>query len=261
MHHGRAEHEEAGVARARTVGGDSTTPASHPAGILRQAVTDVAPLIAGYLPFGFVLGATIADSDVPNLAGWASSPLVFAGASQLAIIQLLDSGAGIIVVVATALVINLRHLMYSGAIAPYFRDTPLWWRLAAPHLMADPTYSLAAVRFPQLPDKRSQRLYWSAFGSMLLVAWSAMTAAGILLGAQLPASLSFELAVPLVFFALLVPTVTDRPTLAAAMVGGLVTVAAHGLPLHLGLITGALSGVVAGLALDTSAPDRSENST
>lgn len=243
------------MSRVGMVGGVPTADAAV-AGALRRALADALPLVAGYLPFGFVLGATIADSDVPNFAGWASSPLIFAGASQLALIQLLDSGAALAVVVATALVINLRHVMYSGAIAPYFRDTPLWWRLAAPHLMTDPTYSLATIRFPQLPDRRSQRVYWSAFGCFLLCCWSAMTAGGILLGTELPEWLNLELAVPMVFLALLMPTVTDRPTMAAAIVGGLATVAAHGLPLHLGLITGALSGVAAGVALDSSASDR-----
>lgn len=223
----------------------------------RRALADALPLVAGYLPFGFVLGATIADSAVPNVAGWASSPIIFAGAAQLAVIDLLDAGAAIPVIVATAWVINARHLMYSGAIAPYFRGTPLWWRLAAPHLMVDPTYSLAAVRFPDMESKRDQRIYWAAFGGFVWVCWSAMTAAGIVLGARLPAALDLGLAVPLVFVALLIPTVTDRPTLAAAIVGGAVTVAAQGLPLHLGLITGAISGVVAGLLLE----DRAESGT
>jgi predicted branched-subunit amino acid permease len=219
---------------------------------------DALPLIAGYAPFGFVLGATIADSGVPNLIGWASSPLVFAGASQLAIINLLDDGAALPVIVLTGLIINLRHLMYSGAIAPYFQGTPLWWRLAAPFVMADPVFTLAAVRFPELQTLRRQRIYWSVLGSTVFVWWSVLTALGVLLGTQLPAGLNLELAVPLVFLALLVPSVTDRPTLAAAIVGGLVTVAAEPLPLHLGLIVGALCGVVAGVLLDGLAADGSD---
>lgn len=209
----------------------------------------------GYLPFGLVLGATIAESSVPDLIGWATSPLIFAGAAQLAVVDLLDTGAALAVVVATALVINARHLMYSAAIAPWFRGTPLWWRLTAPHLMADPVYTFAAARFPGLPSQRSQRVYWATVGLTGWTAWSLMTAAGILLGARLPEGLDLQLAVPLVFLALLVPAVTDRPTLAAAVVGGLATVAAEGLPLHLGLLVGALCGVAAGVLLDGHAED------
>lgn len=217
-----------------------------------QAVADGLPLMVGYLPFGVVLGATIAASDVPDLAGWASSPLLFAGAAQLAMIELLDSGAALPVVVATALVINARHLMYSGAIAPYFAGTPLWWRLAAPFVMVDPVYTMAAVRFPEIADTAGQRRYWATLGLVLLAWWSTVTAAGVVLGARLPSSLDLSLAVPLVFLALLVPAVVDRPTLTAAAVGGTVTVAANGLPLHLGLLTGALCGVIAGVVAETA---------
>ena len=224
--------------------------------VARRALSDAAPLIAGYLPFGFVLGATIADSDVPNLPALASSPIVFAGAAQLALVELLDSGAALAVVVATALVINARHVMYSGAMAPWFDGMPSWFRITAPHLMVDPVYTFAAVRFPQLPDARARMRYWMALGLTVWVAWTAMTAAGVVLGASLPENLDLSLAVPLVFVALLVPTVVDRPTLAAAVVGGLVTVAASGLPLHLGLLVGALSGVAVGVALDDGGGER-----
>lgn len=242
---------ERGGQRGAEAGGTRTSRS-----VVRQGLADVLPLMLGYLPFGLVLGATIAESSVPDVIGWATSPLIFAGAAQLAVVDLLDAGAALGVVVATALVINARHLMYSAAIAPWFRGTPLWWRLAAPHLMADPVYTFAAARFPGLASQRSQRVYWLTVGLVGWACWSLMTAAGILLGAQLPAGLDLGPAVPLVFLALLVPAVTDRPTLAAAVVGGLATVAAEGLPLQLGLLVGALCGVAAGVLLDGYADDR-----
>ena len=197
-----------------------------------------------------MLGATIAASSVPDLAGWASSLLIFAGAAQLATIDLLDTGAAVAVVILTALVINLRHVMYSGGLAPWFREQPPSFQVAGPYLLADPVYSLATLRFPSYPDARTRRIYYLALGTLLLLAWVTMTGAGILLGNVLPDDLELAVAVPLVFLALVVPMVEDRPTLAAAIVGGLATIAADGLPLHLGLVAGSLAGVAAGLALD-----------
>jgi predicted branched-subunit amino acid permease len=216
----------------------------------RRALADAAPIIVGYLPFGLVLGATIARSSLASEIGWASSPLLFAGASQLAAIDLIDSGAAAIVVVATALVINLRHVMYSGGMSPWFRDAGLKWQLLAPYFLSDPVYTMAATRFPELPDSSSRRRYYLAFGITLWVAWLTMTAGGIVVGGALPHSLPLDLAVPLTFVALLVPAVSDRPTLVAAIVGGAVAVGAHGLPLHLGLLAGAVAGFVAGVAAD-----------
>lgn len=217
---------------------------------VRRAVLDTAPLVLGYLPFGLVLGATIEASSVPTAAGWASSLLIFAGASQLATIGLLDAGAAVAIVILTALVINLRHVMYSGAMAPWFRGEPTAWQIAAPFVLADPIYSLSILRFPEMPEPRTRRIYYATLGGLLLTAWIVLTGAGIVLGNVLPDDIELAVAIPLVFLALLVPMVEDRPTLAAAVVGGLVTIAAVEVPLHLGLIIGAISGVAAGLLLD-----------
>lgn len=227
-----------------------STTASTTSTPVRRAVVDATPIVLGYLPFGLIMGTTIARSPIHDAVGWASSPLMFAGASQLAAIELIDAGAGAIVVLATALVINLRHVMYSGGMAPWFRDAPRPFRLGAPYLLADPVYTMSALRFPELPDARARRRYYLTLGLVLFVGWSSMTAGGIVVGAALPEGLGLDLAVPLTFVALLVPAVEDRPTLVAALVGALVALVAHGLPLQLGLLAGAVAGIAAGVVAD-----------
>jgi predicted branched-subunit amino acid permease len=69
-------------------------------------------------------------------------------------------------------------------------------------------------------------------------------------GAQLPESWSLDFAVPLVFVALLAVAVRSRPAAAAALVGGIVAVAAQDAPYQLWMIIGAVSGVVAGVFTD-----------
>jgi predicted branched-subunit amino acid permease len=223
---------------------------------VRQALADVAPLILGYIPFALVFGATVGASPVSDLAGWLSSPIVYAGASQLAMVELLGRGAAPAIVVLTVLVINLRHVMYSGSLAVWFRDEPLRWRLAAPYLLVDPVYTFAIVRFPRLETARDRRRYYVTLGAALLANWTLATGAGVVLGAQLPADVPFELAIPLVFLALLVPMLVDLPTIAAATVAAAVTITAHDAPLHLGLVIGAAAGMAAGMALDRHARDR-----
>ncbi len=216
----------------------------------RRAVADATPIVIGYLPFGLIMGTAIARSPINDVVGWASSPLMFAGASQLAAIELIDSGAAALVVVATALVINLRHVMYSGGLAPWFRDAPRSFQYAAPYLLADPVYTMSVLRFPDFPDSAARRRYYLAFGLFLFTGWLTMTAGGILVGGALPDGLGLDLAVPLTFIALMVPAIEDRPTLVAALVGGLAAVVADGLPLQLGLLVGALAGITAGVLAD-----------
>jgi predicted branched-subunit amino acid permease len=56
--------------------------------------------------------------------------------------------------------------------------------------------------------------------------------------------------VPLVFLVLLMPTLHDRAHIVAAAVSGVVAVVGTGLPLKLGIIAGALSGIAAGWAVE-----------
>jgi len=68
-------------------------------------------------------------------------------------------------------------------------------------------------------------------------------------GDAVPEQVPLGFAVPLTFLCLLVPTVTDRPTVAAAVVGGVVALAAAPLPANLGMPLGAAAGVLVGYAL------------
>ena len=82
------------------------------------------PWLAGVTPFGLVIGVSAAQADIPTLAGWLTGPAIYAGSSQVAAIEMLDAGTAPVVVVITALVINLRLILYSGAIATHWRGTP-----------------------------------------------------------------------------------------------------------------------------------------
>jgi predicted branched-subunit amino acid permease len=86
----------------------------------------MAPWLAGVAPFGLVIGVSAARADVPALAGWLTGPLIYAGRAQLTTIGMLDAGAAPIVVVAAALIISIRLIFYSAAMARHQRGTP-WW--------------------------------------------------------------------------------------------------------------------------------------
>jgi len=210
----------------------------------------VAPLLAGVVPFGLVVGVTAAGSVVGSVWGYASSVIIFAGAAQLATIQLLDTGAAVGVVILTGLVINVRHLMYSAALAPHFSEFPRASRFFLPYLMTDQVFAVSQVRFTAATDAVYQRWFYVGAGVTLWSSWQFASIAGILLGVEVPESWGLEFAIPLVFLVLLVPVVETRPGLIAAIVGGGVAVLAHGASLGLGLVLGAVAGVAAGVAAD-----------
>lgn len=218
---------------------------------VRAGGHDALAVIVAYLPFGLALGAAMAATGLPPLVAWASSPLLFGGAAQLLAVQLLDAGAGAGVVVAAALVVNARMLLYSASLAPHVAEWPARWRWAGAHLLADPVYAMAIGRFRRPDgggDAGSRLAYYFTVGLTLFVAWQLITGAGILLAGGLPPTVRLELAAPLTFLLLLAPMLTSRAPAVAAGVGAVVAVAASGLPLGLGLLVGATAGTVAGAA-------------
>jgi 4-azaleucine resistance transporter AzlC len=212
----------------------------------RRGVRDVSPLLLGIVPFGLVAGiaAIEAGLSVPQALGM--SVVVFAGASQLAAIELIGEGAPLSVIVATAVVINLRMLMYSASIAPYFASLPGRVRSGLAYLLTDQAYALSISRYRNAADADRVGYYLGA-ALTLWVVWQITTVAGALVQAGIPASLGLDFAVPLVFLALLVPAMEDGPTTVAGLVGGTVATVAAGLPLNMGLLVGASVGIGAGL--------------
>jgi len=217
---------------------------------LRDGVRDALPLLLGVAPFGLVAGIAAVNAGLDLGGAVAMSVVVFAGASQLAALELLGRDAPLAVVVATAAVINLRMLMYSASIAPYFRDFTGRWRAGLAYLLTDQAYALSVATY-RADDGVDRRAYYLGVALTLWVVWQVTTVAGVVVGTGVPDAWGLEFAVPLVFLALLVPAMEDRPSTVAGLVGGGIAVAAAGLPLNLGLLAGATAGVAGGLAAES----------
>jgi predicted branched-subunit amino acid permease len=85
--------------------------------------------------------------------------------------------------------------------------------------------------------------------------WQLCTLIGLLAGQSLGdiGALGLDFAMSVTFIGLVIPALKSRPMLAAALVAGIVAVLAYPLPNKLGLMAAALSGVIAGLVLETAA--------
>lgn len=203
----------------------------------------MAPVILPVAPFGLVLGLAIADSSVPNLSGWLSSSLMFGGAAQITAVGLLGQGAAALTVILATLTINARHVMYSAALAPRYRDQPRWFRLLGPYLMVDQVFALSVVRDD---EPENWRAYYLGAGLLAWVLWQVVTAVGIIVGPAIPAGVETGFVVPALFVSLTVPTLIDRPAVVAAVTAAVVTGATWQIPNRGGMLVGALVGVVAG---------------
>lgn len=210
---------------------------------------DMLPLFLGAVPFGVVIGVAVAESDVPDLAGWLSSSLVFGGAAQLTAISLLAAGAPALSAVAGALVVNARHVMYGAALVPRFRGQPRWFRWLGPYVLIDQVFALVSVR-DEAEDRAFWRSYYLGAGFLAWTMWQVVVAVGVLAGPVLPEGLSLEFAVPILFIGLVVPTLIRRPALVAAITAVAVTTMLHGIPNRGGMLVGGLVGVAVGTYVD-----------
>ena len=224
-----------------TTSSDSTAVES-----FRRGVVEVTPIVVGIIPFGLVAGVAAVDAGLGTEGAMALSVLVFAGASQLAAIELLGRDAPAVVVVLTVAVINLRMAMYSAAMAPVLGRYSRTGRLAVSYLLVDQVFALTVNRAATDDGPWHRLAYALGVGVPLWVVWQIDTFVGAMIGAALPSWLPLSAAVPLIFLALLVPAVTDRASLAAAVVSGVLATVFVDLPYNAGLLVGAFSGIAAG---------------
>lgn len=217
-------------------------------------VRAVSPILLGVVPFALVAGITAVNAGISPVQAVGMSVILFAGASQLAAIELIDKTAPVAVIVLTAVVINLRFVMYSASIAPHFRRFDPVSKWLGAYILTDQAYALSLTEYRETnPSERSRKWFYFGAAATLWVVWQLGTIIGAVLGATVPSSLSLEFAVPLTFMALLFHSLDDRPTEIAAVVGGGVAVVAAVLPFNLGLVIAGLVGIGVGVLVELRA--------
>lgn len=211
------------------------------------------PLLVGVVPFGMIYGVLAIEAGLQSLEAQAMSVMVFAGSAQFILTQLVSAGAPALVMVVTAAIVNLRHMLYSASVAPYLRSVKPLWKLLLAYLLTDEAYAVTIVHFT---DSRSdpampRHFFLLGAGIALWTSWQLSTAAGIFLGALIPAGWALDFTLPLIFIALVVPRITSRAALACAITAGTISVIAYLLPYRLGLVTAALAGILVGILVES----------
>jgi len=225
-------------------------------------VVGVAPLLLGAMPFGLIYGVLAVAIGLPVAMAQGMSVIVFAGSAQFMTSQLLRDGAPLLVIVITAMVLNLRHMLYSASLAPHLQQLNHGWKALLSYLLTDEAYAIAITRYwqadapssmpqdeaPSHATEEGDFRHWFVFGTGLALwaTWQISTAIGVFLGAQIPASWSLDFAMPLTFIAIVVPLLRDRATLGTALVAGGVVLLTLAMPLKLGLVTAMVVGILAG---------------
>lgn len=217
-----------------------------------RGVAEGLPFVIVMLPFGALFGVVGTEAGLPLAQVMGFSVLVIAGASQFAAVQLLEIGAPVAIAVVSALAVNLRMVMYSAALAPHLGRAPLWQRALVSYLLVDQTYALAQQAYETSPawSVEDRVAYFGGVALPVFPAWVGATWAGAALGAQVPAGLPLDFALPLAFLALVGPMLRTRAHVAAAFVSVAGTLALAWVPWNLGLLVAAAAAMVIGAEVE-----------
>jgi predicted branched-subunit amino acid permease len=227
-------------------------PASTPRAAYWRGVTTALPFVIVVGPFGLLFGVvgTEAGFDVAQIMGF--TVLVIAGASQFTALQLMQDNAPTLIVIASALAINLRMAMYSASFAPHLGGAPLWQRALIAYMNVDQTYALAITDYETAPKQSTAEKVAFFFGTAtpIIPVWIGASALGIVVGEAIPPALGLDFAVPITFIALIAPALRTLAHVAAAMTSIVMAIALSFLPWNLWLLAAGLAAMMVGAEVE-----------
>jgi 4-azaleucine resistance transporter AzlC len=210
------------------------------------------PLVIGAVPFGIIFGAVAVNSGLSAWATAALSLFVFAGASQFVAAGLVAGGAGLLVIILTTFVVNLRHSLYAVSIAPYVKSLPQSWLLPLGFTLTDETFLIAEERYRRPDTNPYKHWYQAGSAAFMYINWQLCTWIGIAAGSTLPnpQSWGLDFALVVTFVGMLAPALRRVPIVTCALVAGAASILFAGLPNRLGLLAATILGVLAGVLVE-----------
>ncbi|MVF50861.1 AzlC family ABC transporter permease [Pseudomonas monteilii] len=217
----------------------------------KQGAQSVLPLTSGIVPFGLITGVTAIGMGLSPADAIGMTLLFYSGSAQMVVMQLMQNAALPVTMVVTALVINLRFLMYSASLAPHLGHLPRRHKWPMAFMLSDQSFALCTLKMGAGGLGQQAYPYYAGTAITMWFGWNLSVLAGMYLGAGIPEDWSLGFAIPLSFLALLIPGIRNTAMLGAALTGGVLAVLAVDLPYNLGLLTGAVGGIIAGLAIES----------
>ncbi|TKC83961.1 AzlC family ABC transporter permease [Trinickia terrae] len=216
-------------------------------------------MMVGAAPFGVIFGTLVTSGPLSPWHGQLMSLSVFAGSAQFIALGLIASHASFAVVLATTLIVNLRHVLYSATLAPYVAHLPARWRWTLGALLTDEVFAVAYAHYRHKPPGATGPHYFLGAGVAMYLNWQAWTLAGLLFGAAFPRlqSLGLDFAMVTTFIAIVIPQLVALRFIAAAATAGVLACVFQDWPYKLGLLAAVAAGVAAGVVLSHASLVRS----
>lgn len=222
----------------------------HDPDLWREGLKTGLPTLFGIAAWGMVVGIAMVKTGLTVWQACGMTLLVFAGSAQLASLPLIVANAPIWVVFATALVVNLRFVIFSALLAPHFTHLPWRQRLFYGYISGDLTVAMFLQRFPTAVPVKGKLSYLKGLMFPNWCAWQVGSLIGIFLGSAIPSEWGLGFAGTLAILCITVPLIINSAALCGVLVAGAVAVLANGFPYKLGLLVAVVAGMVAALVAE-----------
>ena len=171
---------------------------------LLKGFYDVSPLLLPVVPFGIIFGAIGIELGFGPYITYATSIIIFSGASQIVFFQLLSNGASSLIAITSSSVVSTRHLLYGAVVAQYLSKLSLMWKIFLSYLLTDQAFAVSHEFFKKNSNDEYKHYHLLGAGLTLWIVWQLTTVIGILLGSIVPEELGLSFTIPLTFLALLI---------------------------------------------------------
>ncbi|MCG7344666.1 AzlC family ABC transporter permease [Sporosarcina sp. ACRSL] len=157
----------------------------------------------GYFPIALTFGLLAKTTGLSLIEATAMSMFVYAGASQYIALNLISFGVDPFTIVINTFIVNIRHFLMTASLNEKMHRAPKWVKAIYSFGITDESFSVLATR-------KEEKITTSfAFGVAIIAygSWVIFTAAGHVIGANLPEFLQVAMSIALyaMFIGLLVP--------------------------------------------------------
>ena len=105
------------------------------------------PICLGYIPIGVAFGVLAQKAGFTPVETGFMSLFVFAGGSQFIAVSMFSAGAGAVSIIATAFVVNLRHLLMSSTLSLFLNRSGRIKLFAFAYGITDESFAVNLSKF------------------------------------------------------------------------------------------------------------------
>ena len=213
--------------------------------IFKIGFLDVAPHLLSVVPFGIIFGAIGIELGFDPIMTYATSLIIFGGASQIVFLQLLSGGASSLIAITSVGVINSRHLLYGAVLSEYLNKLSLLKKFFISYFIVDQGFAVSNIYFRKNSKQNFNYYHLLGSGITLWLCWQISTIIGIYLGSIVPETLGLKFAIPLTFIAIIINELRKFDHLTVMIVSGLAATFFYNAPFKSYILISPVIGLLA----------------